>query len=48
MYVPMYGLIDTGANISIIEGTLLKKVATVNKLKKRNFKKPDKVHGLDI
>ena len=40
--VPAYGLIDSGADITIIGGALFKKVATIARLKKRNFKKPDK------
>ena len=39
---PAYGLIDTGADITIIGGKLFKKVATVARLKKWNFKKADK------
>ena len=41
--VPAYGLIDSGADITIIGGTLFKKVATVARLKKRDFMKADKV-----
>ena len=41
--VPAYGLIDTGADISIIGGKLFKRVATIARLKKRDFKKSDKV-----
>ena len=41
--VPAYGLIDSGADITIMGGTLFKKVATVTKLKKRDFMKADKV-----
>ena len=41
--VPAYGLIDSGADITIIGGTLFKKVATVAKLRKRDFMKADKV-----
>jgi len=41
--VPAYGLIDTGADISIIGGKLFKRVATIAHLKKRDFKKADKV-----
>jgi hypothetical protein len=40
--VPAYGIIDSGADITIIDGTLYKKVATTVRLKKRDFKKPDK------
>ena len=41
--VPAYGLIDTGADITIIGGKLFKRVATVARLKKRHFKKADKI-----
>ena len=41
--VPAYGLIDSGADITIIGGTLFKKVAAVAKLRKRDFKEADKV-----
>ena len=41
--VPAYGLIDSGADITIIGGTLFKKVAAVAKLRKRDFKQADKV-----
>ena len=44
--VPAYGLIDTGADITIIGGKLFKRVATVARLKKRHFKKADKIRGL--
>ena len=40
--VPAYGLIDTGADITIIGGKLFKRVATVARLRKRNFKRADK------
>ena len=40
--VPAEGLVDSGAEITIMGGELFKKVATVNRLKK-DFKKPDKV-----
>ena len=40
--VPAYGLVDTGADINIIGGSLFKKVATIAHLRKRNFKKADK------
>ena len=39
--VPAYGLIDSGGNITIIGGTLFKKVATVAK---RDFMKADKTY----
>ena len=41
--VPVYGIIDSGADISIIGGDLFRKVASVARLKKRDFKKADKV-----
>ena len=41
--VPAEGLIDSGAEITIMGGELFKKVVTVNGLKKKNFKKPDKI-----
>ena len=41
--VPAYGLIDSGADITIMGGTLFKKVAAVARLKKRDFMKADKV-----
>ena len=40
--VPAEGLIDSGAKITIMGGELFKKVATVNRLKKKDFK-PDKI-----
>ena len=40
--VPMYGIVDTGADITIMGGTMFRKVATAAKLRKRNFKEPDK------
>lgn len=40
--VPVYGLVDNGADISIIGGSLFRKVATVARLKKRNFKTADR------
>ena len=41
--VPAYGLIDSGADITIMGGTLFKEDTTVMKLKKRDFMKADKV-----
>ena len=41
--VPAYGLIDSGADITIIGGSLFKKVVAVARLKKKNFKKADRV-----
>ena len=40
--VPVFGLIDTGADITIIGGTLFKQVASAARLKKKNFKPADK------
>ena len=40
--VPAYDLIDSGADISIMGGTLFRKVATAAHLKKRDLKRPDK------
>ena len=40
--VPAYGIVDTGADISIIGGNLFKKVASVARLRKRDFKPADK------
>lgn len=36
-------LIDSSAEITIMGAELLKKVAAVNRLKKKEFKKPDKI-----
>ena len=41
--VPAQGLIDTGADISIMGGDQFKKVASVAQLRKRDFKWTDKV-----
>ena len=40
--VPAYGVIDTGADITIMGGELFKKVAAAARLKKRCFKQADK------
>ena len=40
--VPAYGLIDSGADISIMGGTLFKKISTVARLRRRDFMKPGK------
>ncbi len=40
---PAYGVIDSGADITILGGDLFRKVATVAWLKKRGLKKPDKI-----
>lgn len=39
----MYGIVDSGPDISIIGGDLFRKVASAAHLKKRDFKKADKV-----
>ena len=41
--VPTYGIIDSGADITIMGGELFKTVASVCRIKKRDFKKPDKL-----
>ena len=41
--VPVYGMIDSGADISIIGGDLFRRVASAAHLKKRDFKPADKV-----
>ena len=41
--IPAYGIVDTGADITIMGPKLFKKVAMFSKLKKRQFKEPDKV-----
>ena len=40
--VPAYGIIDSGADITIIGASLFNRVATTARLKKHDFKKPDK------
>ena len=40
--VPATGVIDTGADITIMGGTLFKKIVSVAKLRKSQFKKADK------
>ena len=40
--VPMFGIIDTGADITIMGGTMFRKVASAAKLRKSDFKRPDK------
>ena len=46
--VPTFGLVDSGADISIIGEDLFQKLAAWAKLKKRDFKRADKVsHGYD-
>ena len=41
--VPASGIVDTGADITIIGGDLFKKVVAVAKLKRKHFRRPDKV-----
>ena len=41
--VPMEGVVDTGADITIMGGTMFKQVAAVAKLRKREFKPPKTV-----
>ena len=41
--VPAHGIVDTGADITIMGPELFKRVATVAKLKKQQFKEADKV-----
>jgi len=41
--VPLSGIIDSGADITIMGGTAFKKMAAVAKSKKWDFKSPDKV-----
>ena len=41
--VPTEGVIDSGADITIMGGDLFKRVASVARLKKKNFKPADKV-----
>ena len=41
--VPAKGIIDSGADVTIMNGQLFEKVAAVAHLKKRSFKKPDRV-----
>lgn len=38
----MFGIINSGANITVIGGGLFQKVATTVRLKKKDFKKPNK------
>ena len=40
--VPAYGIIDSGADITIMGGILFRKVAAVAKFRKRDLKRPDK------
>ena len=40
--VPMEGVVDSGADITIIGGEMFKRVASVAKLRKKDFKPPDR------
>ena len=40
--VPAYGVIDSGSDVTIMGGELLRKVAAVAKLRKKNLKPPDR------
>ena len=40
--VPMEGVVDSGSDITILGGEMFKRVATVAKLHKKDFKPPDK------
>ena len=40
--VPVYGIVDSGADITIIGGDLFRRVAANARLRKRDFKKADK------
>ena len=39
--VPVDGIVDSGAEITIMGAELFKKVASICRLRKRDFKKPD-------
>ena len=39
--MPVYGVIDSGSEITIMGGVLLRRVASVAKLWKRDLKPPD-------
>lgn len=41
--VPARGIVDSGADVTIINGDLFQRVATVAHLKKSAFKKPDRI-----
>ena len=46
--IPMFGLIDSAADITIMGGVLFKKVAAAARLKRKHFKPADKVpHSYD-
>ena len=41
--VPLLGIVDSGADVTIMDGVAFKQVASVAKLRKRDFKKPNEV-----
>ena len=41
--VPAVGILDSGADITIIGAELFKKIAVTDKVNKKHFKKPDRV-----
>ena len=41
--VPVYGVVDSGADITNLGGKLLRRVAAIVKLRKKDLKRPDKV-----
>ena len=46
--VPMYGIVDSAADITIMGGDTFKQVAAAAKLRKKDFKTPDQVpHNYD-
>ncbi len=40
--VPIHGIVDSGADITILGGEIFKRVADVVKLRKKDFKPPDR------
>jgi len=42
--VPAVGIVDTAADITIMGDSLFKKVASVARLRKKDFKSADKIH----
>ena len=46
--VPMDAVVDSGSDITIIGEEMFKKVASVAKLRKRNFKSPEKQQSSSI
>ena len=46
--VPMYGIVDSAADITIMGGDAFKQVAAAAKMRKKDFKPPDQVpHNYD-